>query len=107
MGYSVLFKFKVLKSLFLNHLYTGPEAKRLARPRPCRQDRADKTVKIEFFFISRLMVYKMPRKTEFVKRKGKDKAKEHRQKCGKYDGKATRRALNHIVHVPVKLNSFS
>ena len=49
----------------------------------------------------------MPRKTEFVKRKGKDKAKEHRQKCGKYDGKATRRALNHMVKVPVKLNPFS
>ena len=38
----------------------------------------------------------MPRKTEFTKRKGKDKAKEHRQKCGKYDGKATRRALEYL-----------
>jgi hypothetical protein len=38
----------------------------------------------------------MPRKTEFTKRKGKDKAKEHRQKCGKYDGKATRRALAYL-----------
>ena len=41
----------------------------------------------------------MPRKTEFTKRKGKDKAKEHRQKCGKYDGKATRRALAYITRL--------
>ena len=45
---------------------------------------------------------KMPRKTEFVKRKGKDKAKEHRQKCGKYDGKATRRALAYLARAPEK-----
>ena len=59
----------------------------------------DKTVyKIEFFFHKRITVYtNMPRKTEFSKRKGKDKAKEHRQKCGKYDGKATRRALEYLA----------
>jgi len=81
-------------------MYSGPAARtaKTVQTRPC---------KIEFFFISRVMVYKMPRKTEFVKRKGKDKAKEHRQKCGKYDGKATRRALNHMVKAPVKLNPFS
>jgi hypothetical protein len=41
----------------------------------------------------------MPRKTEFTQRKGKDKAKEHRQKCGKYDGKATRRAWAYITRL--------
>ena len=33
----------------------------------------------------------MPRKTKDVRRKGKDKAREHFDKCGKYDGKSVRR----------------
>jgi len=33
----------------------------------------------------------MPRKTKDVRRKGKDKAREHFEKCGKYDGKSVRR----------------
>lgn len=33
----------------------------------------------------------MPRKTNDVRRKGKDKAREHFEKCGKYDGKSVRR----------------
>jgi hypothetical protein len=61
------------------------------------------TGKIEFILYPLGSVkQKMPRKTEFVKRKGKDKAKEHRQKCGKYDGKATRRALAYIARAPEK-----
>ena len=33
----------------------------------------------------------MYRKTKEVRRKGKDKAREHFEKCGKYDGKSVRR----------------
>jgi len=33
----------------------------------------------------------MHRKTKEVRRKGKDKAREHFEKCGKYDGKSVRR----------------
>jgi hypothetical protein len=33
----------------------------------------------------------MPRKTPDVRRKGKDKAREHTDKCGKYDSKSVRR----------------
>jgi hypothetical protein len=38
----------------------------------------------------------MFRKTPEVRRKGKDKAKEHYKKVGKYDGKATRRLVNYL-----------
>jgi len=41
----------------------------------------------------------MHRKIPEVRRKGKDKAKEHFQKNGKYDGKATRRLLVFLEHV--------
>jgi hypothetical protein len=44
----------------------------------------------------------MNRKNIFVKRKGKDKSREHRQKCGKYDGKATRRAVEYLSRKPIK-----
>jgi len=38
----------------------------------------------------------MHRKTPEVKRKGKDKAREHYKSTGKYDGKATRRLLAYL-----------
>lgn len=36
-------------------------------------------------------MYQMHRKTKDVRRKGKDKAREHFEKCGKYDAKSVRR----------------
>ena len=41
----------------------------------------------------------MPRKTHETKRKGKDKAKEHYKRMGKYDGKATRRVVTFLEQV--------
>ena len=41
----------------------------------------------------------MPRKTPEVRRKGKDKMKEHFNKTGKYDGKATRRITAYLEKV--------
>lgn len=38
----------------------------------------------------------MHRKTTDVCRKGKDKAREHYKKTGKYDGKATRRLVAYL-----------
>jgi hypothetical protein len=38
----------------------------------------------------------MHRKIQEVRRKGKDKAKEHFKKTGKYDGKATRRIVAYL-----------
>ena len=38
----------------------------------------------------------MHRKTVEVRRKGKDKAREHYKKTGKYDGKATRRLVAYL-----------
>lgn len=38
----------------------------------------------------------MHRKTPEVRRKGKDKAREHYKSTGKYDGKATRRLLAYL-----------
>jgi len=38
----------------------------------------------------------MHRKIQEVRRKGKDKAKEHFKKTGKYDGKATRRLVAYL-----------
>jgi len=41
----------------------------------------------------------MPRKTNDVRRKGKDKAREHFDKCGKYDGKSVRRIEAYLEKV--------
>jgi hypothetical protein len=41
----------------------------------------------------------MPRKNPETKRKGKDKAKDHYKKMGKYDGKATRRIVTFLEQV--------
>jgi ribosomal protein L22 len=41
----------------------------------------------------------MPRKSKDVKRKGKDKAREHFAKCGKYDGKSVRRIEAYLEKV--------
>jgi len=41
----------------------------------------------------------MPRKSKDVKRKGKDKAREHFDKCGKYDGKSVRRIEAYLEKV--------
>jgi len=38
----------------------------------------------------------MHRKTPEVRRKGKDKAREHYKSTGKYDGKATRRLVAYL-----------
>ena len=38
----------------------------------------------------------MHRKTTEDRRKGKDKAREHYKKTGKYDGKATRRLVAYL-----------
>jgi hypothetical protein len=40
-----------------------------------------------------------------LRRKGKDKAKEHFQKMGKYDGKATRRLVAYYEKLDLKLVS--
>ena len=44
----------------------------------------------------------MPRKTNDVRRKGKDKAREHFDKCGKYDGKSVRRIEAYLDKVKPK-----
>lgn len=44
----------------------------------------------------------MFRKIPEVRRKGKDKAKEHFEKNGKYDGKATRRLVAYLEKVKEK-----
>jgi len=44
----------------------------------------------------------MPRKTKDVRRKGKDKAREHFEKCGKYDGKSVRRIEAYLEKVKNK-----
>lgn len=41
----------------------------------------------------------MHRKVPEVRRKGKDKAKDHFKKTGKYDGKATRRLVAYMDKV--------
>jgi hypothetical protein len=48
----------------------------------------------------------MPRKTNDVRRKGKDKAREHFDKCGKYDGKSVRRIEAYLekVKLPKDVN---
>jgi hypothetical protein len=48
----------------------------------------------------------MHRKTNDVRRKGKDKARDHFDKCGKYDGKSVRRIeayLDKVKPKPVSL----
>lgn len=46
----------------------------------------------------------MFRKVPEVRRKGKDKSKDHFKKTGKYDGKATRRLLVYLEkNEPVKV----
>ena len=45
----------------------------------------------------------MHRKTPDTKRKGKDKAKEHLKKMGKYDGKATRRL---VTFLETRINQY-
>jgi hypothetical protein len=44
---------------------------------------------------------KMPRKVKEVRRKGKDKAREHFEKCGKYDGKSVRRVEAYLEKVKI------
>jgi hypothetical protein len=53
----------------------------------------DGNIDVNLFFISET---KMHRKTPDVRRKGKDKAREHYKSTGKYDGKATRRLLAYL-----------
>lgn len=49
----------------------------------------------------------MFRKTPEVRRKGKDKAKEHYKKTGKYDGKATRRLVDFLEKTKEKNAVYS
>lgn len=46
----------------------------------------------------------MPRKTKDVRRKGKDKAREHFDKVGKYDGKSIRRITAYLEKHPPKID---
>jgi hypothetical protein len=47
----------------------------------------------------------MPRKTNDVRRKGKDKAREHFEKKGKYDGKSVRRIVAYLEKHPPKIEA--
>jgi len=49
----------------------------------------------------------MPRKTNDVRRKGKDKAREHFEKKGKYDGKSIRRITAYLEKHQPKIDVFS
>jgi hypothetical protein len=44
----------------------------------------------------------MHRKTKDVHRKGKDKAREHFEKCGKYDGKSLRRVEAYLEKAKIQ-----
>lgn len=52
------------------------------------------------FFLSFIIMH---RKIQEVRRKGKDKAKDHFKKTGKYDGKATRRLLAYLIRFDNKV----
>ncbi len=47
----------------------------------------------------------MHRKTKDVRRKGKDKAREHFEKCGKYDGKSVRRVEAYLEKTKNAINT--
>ena len=49
----------------------------------------------------------MPRKVNEVRRKGKDKAREHFEKCGKYDGKSIRRVEAYLEKAKTQNESLS
>ena len=46
----------------------------------------------------------MHRKTKDQRRKGKDKVRDHFDKCGKYDGKSVRRIEAYLEKVKPKVN---